>query len=104
MSDPNFHYILLDTRHPEYETAIKKYETEHKRVWPKNNLSVVLNVDGTQAIVKVDAGLDKPTWTAKAQVADKTDALVIKTWTPKTLGEVHELLQTKEWKRAEETP
>lgn len=103
MSEPNFNYVILDTRHPGYADTIKAYEIEHRKAWPQNNLSIVPNVDGTQVLVKVDAGKERPTWTAKAYVTDKSDSLVLQTFTFKDHDKVIALLQTPEWKPKEET-
>lgn len=102
MNEPNFHYLVLDTHHPEYAAAIRTYEIEALKTWPANKFSIVPNVDGSRVLVKVDAGRDKPTWAATALVADKTSALVIQDYSWKDHDKVLTMLQTPEWKPKEE--
>ena len=102
MTNPNFFYVLLDVKHPGYPAAIIEYEKQHRLAWPANNLSVVLNVARTQALVKVDAGKDRPAWSAAAALKSGDKSVVLRTWTFKEHAQVIELLKTKEW-RLEDT-
>ena len=46
-------YFLLDTRHADYKRLIQTCRAEHERNAKGCNLSVAMNVAGTQALVKV---------------------------------------------------
>ena len=96
---PNFFYLLLDVKHPGYPAAITEYEKQHHLAWPENNLSVVLNVARTQALVKVDAGKLRPLWNAAACVAEA--AVILRVFKFQEHAQVLDLLKTPDWATAE---
>ncbi len=90
----NFRYYVLDTKDAAYADTIKTLEAAHLRTWPKNRLSIVLNKDGSQALVKVDWGDQEP-------AAVKTGKL--QEFTKATHSQAAAMIQTTAWKAADLT-
>ncbi len=97
--EPNFFYLLLDVKHPGYPAAIAEYEKQHHLAWPDNNLSVVLNVAWTQALVKVDAGKLRPLWNASAYVT--AAPVLLRVFNFQEHAQVLDLLKTPDRQTAE---
>lgn len=57
----NAKYYLLTIGDSGYSSMMAVFNAAHHLTWPSNNLSVFPNLAGTQAIVKVDWGLQTPT-------------------------------------------
>ena len=84
-------WLLVDTTHPTWNSALVRLRKRHAAFWPENVFSIVENDAGTQALVKCDGA--HPEWRQGKFV----DGLVIETYTPDTHDAAIELLRGPEW-------
>jgi len=93
----NIRYILMDMTHPAYFGAIKKFTAMHVAKEAGNKLTVLPNLAGTQAIVKVVAQVG---WAQNEHGylrGGKASGLIIKVMSYSDLLEVHDYLRSPEW-------
>lgn len=94
MKNPENHrYYLLNVMRPDYDALIATLRAAHKRTWPNNELSIVLNKTGTKALVKVDWGAD-----AEATIPAN---LKLKSWSKAEHAQVIAELKNAEWQTEE---
>jgi hypothetical protein len=83
-------WLLLKTSNPSYADVISLCESEHKGLFPNNELSIRLNNDGTLALVKVCTG--------EEEFFDTIPEAVLENWhTEETHHLAVDLLNTPEW-------
>ena len=93
------YYVVLDTTHSRYSELITRESAVHERIRPGNKLSIVLNNDGTQALVKLigadEIWKDNELALSGVVVTDVDNQPMI--YSRKQHDQVILLLQTPEW-------
>ena len=93
------YYVVLDTTHSRYGELITRESVVHERIRPGNKLSIVLNNDGTQALVKLigadEIWKDNELALSGVVVTDVDNQPMI--YSRKQHDQVILLLQTPEW-------
>ena len=90
-------YFHVDMTHGAYASMKSDSTTRHKSNFPRWELSIVPNVAGTEAIIKVRGGRGwAPGWLS--------DPVVKRIYTKADHGDLKTLLQTPAWKPPETRP
>jgi predicted ATP-grasp superfamily ATP-dependent carboligase len=89
----DFYYIIVDTTHPSWSEIVDECRTRHRVSHPDNDLSVILNNAESEALIKVtdadESWRSGRTWRAA----------ISQTYTEADRQELHDLMDTPEWKR-----
>ena len=91
----DFYYIRVDATHQFWNEIVDDCQTRHRVSHPENDLSVYLNNAESEALIKVTDGDES--WRS----AQDWSAAIKQTYAETDRQELHDLMNTPEWKRPE---
>ena len=99
--NPNIRYLLLDMTHVKYTDALLHLTALHENKEAGNKLTVLPNINKTQAIVKVSAHEGWVEEETPRLTATETQDLFLAIYDQSQLREVNQLIGSSEWPQEE---